>query len=26
MRTAGQGSGRDLAYHYRDTNQRSCVL
>lgn len=26
MRTAGQGSGRDLAYHYRETNQRSCVL
>lgn len=26
MRTAGQGSGRDLAYHYRETNQRSYVL
>lgn len=26
MRTAGQGSGRELAYHYRETNQRSCVL
>lgn len=26
MRTAGQGSERDLAYHYRETNQRSCVL
>ena len=26
MRTAGQGSGQDLAYHYRETNQRSCVL
>ena len=26
MRTAGQGSGRDRAYHYRETNQRSCVL
>lgn len=26
MRTAGQGAGRDLAYHYRETNQRSCVL
>ena len=26
MRTAGQGSGRDIAYHYRETNQRSCVL
>lgn len=25
MRTAGQGAGRD-AYHYRETNQRSCVL
>lgn len=26
MRTTGQGSERDLAYHYRETNQRSCVL
>lgn len=26
MRTAGQGSGRDVAYHYRETNKRSCVL
>ena len=26
MRTAGQGSGRDLAYHYRETNQRIWVL
>lgn len=26
MRTAGQGSGRELAYHSRETNQRSCVL
>ena len=26
MRTAGQGSGRDIAYHYHETNQRSCVL
>jgi len=26
MRTAGQGFGRNLAYHYRETNQRSCVL
>ena len=26
MRTAGQGSGRKLAYLYRKTNQRSCVL
>lgn len=26
MRTAGQGSGRDIAYHYRETNQRICVL
>lgn len=26
MRTAGQGAGRDIAYHYRETKQRSCVL
>lgn len=26
MRTAGQGSGRVLAYHYRETDQRSYVL
>ena len=26
MRTAGQGSGRELAYHYRETNQRICIL
>lgn len=26
MRTAGQGSRRKLAYLYRETNQRSCVL
>jgi len=26
MRTASQGAGRDIAYHYRETNQRSCVL
>ena len=26
MRTANQGSERDIAYHYRESNQRSCVL
>lgn len=26
MRTANQGAGRDSAYHYRESNQRSCVL
>lgn len=26
MRTAGQGSGQDAAYHYRETNQRIWIL
>lgn len=26
MRTAGQGAGRDIAYHYRETNQRIWIL
>ena len=26
MRTAGQGSGRELAYYYRETNQRIWIL
>lgn len=26
MRTAGQGSRRELAYHYRETNQRIWIL
>lgn len=26
MRTAGQGPGRDTAYHYRETNQRIWIL
>lgn len=26
MRTASQGSRRDLAYHYRETNQRIWIL
>lgn len=26
MRTAGQGAGREIAYHYRETNQRIWIL